>query len=100
MEGAEFLLMAEVGCDEYLLLLELGGSSAFRSVLLVASYLLLEPCDVVSELVDNALLVRPLERPTATLDSSVPSNSIILPASSCFTLLSSTVNEGVDINFM
>ena len=61
VEGAEYLLMAEAGCDEYLLLLEIGGCSAFLSVLLGAPYLLLEPCDVVSELVDNALLVRPLE---------------------------------------
>ena len=43
VEGAEYLLMAEVGCDEFLLMLEVGGCSAFLSVLLLAPLLLLEP---------------------------------------------------------
>ena len=100
MEGAEYLLMAEAGCDVYLLLLEVGGCSAFLSVLLLAPLLLLERCDIVSELLNKAVLVSPLENPTASLVSSVLSNAIILSASSCFTRLSSTDNEGVDMNLM
>ena len=90
---------------EYLLLLDVDGCNCFLSALVVLSLLALRSIDLdidldLSELLDNDLLERPLENPTARRDSSVLSRSMILPASSCLTLLSSTDKDGVDRNSM
>ena len=102
-DGVEYLLLVGVDGVEYLLLVEVGGCNGFLSFLLAESLIMLDICDTefdISELLDNALLVKPLENPAPSRDSSVLSKAIILPANSCLTLLSSTDKDGVDRNLM